>query len=254
MWQTSPLESKHGFSRRLGGVGVGAYANLNLSSRVGDNPSHVAQNRQLALEQLGLAAARPVLLRQIHSSFVVDAAEAALSPEPIAADALVSNQKDLLLVIETADCYPVLLEDYAAGVVAAAHCGWRGTAGRILENTVRAMQEKGADLGRIRVAIGPGICAAQYPVRLDVLDRFADAGFALPLLVQQEGLSSSGSRLFHLDLAAANKWLLESLGVAPEQIWVSGQCSTEAEFFSYRRDHGQTGRMWAVIQAEVKGK
>ncbi|MFN3266370.1 MAG: peptidoglycan editing factor PgeF [Deinococcales bacterium] len=249
MWQTGPLESKHGFSQRLGGVGVGVYYSLNLSSRVGDNPIHVAQNRQRALAQLGLSAARPVLLRQIHSNFVVDAAEAALSAEPVAADALVSDNQDLLLVIETADCYPVLLEDRVAGVVAAAHCGWRGTAGRILENTIVAMQKKGAALERLRAAIGPGICAAQYPVRLDVLGCFADSGFPLELLVQQEGISSSGSSLFHLDLAAANMWLLESLGVPPEQIWLSKQCSTGANFFSYRRDHGQTGRMWAVIRA-----
>jgi polyphenol oxidase len=180
----------------------------------------------------------------------VDAAEAALSAEPPAADALVSTDAAFLLVIETADCYPVLLEDSVAGVVAAAHCGWRGTAGRILENTVAAMQARGAVPKRIRAAIGPGICAAQYPVRLDVLERLREAGFPLPLLVQQEGLSSSGSRLFHLDLAAANQWLLESLGVPLEQIWLAGQCSTEDAFFSYRRDHGQTGRMWAVIQAQ----
>jgi polyphenol oxidase len=249
MWQTSPLGAKHGFSQRLGGVSLGAYHSLNLSMRVGDDPNHVAHNRRQALAALG-SHAQPVLLRQIHSSFVVDAAEAALSAEPPAADALVSTDAAFLLVIETADCYPVLLEDSVAGVVAAAHCGWRGTAGRILENTVAEMQARGAVPARIRAAIGPGICAAQYPVRLDVLERLREAGFPLPLLVQQEGLSSSGSRLFHLDLAAANQWLLESLGVPPEQIWLAGQCSTEDAFFSYRRDHGQTGRMWAVIQAQ----
>jgi polyphenol oxidase len=248
MWQTAPLNAKHGFSQRIGGVSLGAYHSLNLSTRVGDDPDHVAHNRHIALAALG-SHAQPVLLRQIHSSFVVDASQAAQAPEPLAADALVSRNPALLLVIETADCYPVLLEDSVAGVVAAAHCGWRGTAGRILENTITAMQAHGADKKRIRAAIGPGICAAQYPVRLDVLERLREAGFPLELLVQQEGLSSSGSRLFHLDLAAANQWLLESLGVPPEQIWLSGQCSTENAFFSYRRDHGQTGRMWAAIQA-----
>jgi polyphenol oxidase len=247
MWLQTPLQAKHGFSQRFGGVSLGAYHNLNLSHRVGDNPDHVAQNRRLALAELEITA-QPVLLRQIHSSFVVDAGDAATAPEPLAADALVSTDPNLLLVIETADCYPVLLEDRLAGVVAAAHCGWRGTAGRILENTIIAMQQRGADPKRIYAAIGPGICAAQYPVRLDVLERFREAGFPLELLVYNEGLSSSGSRLFHLDLVAANRWLLESLLVPPEQIWVAGACSTEAAFFSYRRDHGQTGRMWAVIQ------
>jgi polyphenol oxidase len=249
MWQSGQLSSTHGFSQRLGGVSLGAYHSLNLSTRVGDDPAHVAHNRQLALKALG-SRAQPVLLRQIHSNFVVDADQALQAPEPPAADALVSNNPALLLVIETADCYPVLLEDSQAGVVAAAHCGWRGTAGRILETTVLAMQALGADKRRIRAAIGPGICAAQYPVRLDVLERLREAGFPLELLVQQEGLSSSGSRLFHLDLAAANRWLLESLDVPAKSVWLAGQCSTEATFFSYRRDHGQTGRMWAVIQAQ----
>jgi polyphenol oxidase len=248
MWQISFLNAKHGFSQRLGGVSLGVYHSLNLSMRVGDDPNHVAHNRQRALTALG-SQAKPVLLQQIHSSFVVDATEAAQADEPPAADALVSSDPNLLLVIETADCYPVLLEDSVAGVVAAAHCGWRGTASRILENTILAMQARGADKNRIHAAIGPGICAAQYPVRLDVLERLREAGFPLELLVSQEGLSSSGSRLFHLDLAAANKWLLESLGVPSGQIWLSGQCSTEDAFFSYRRDHGQTGRMWSVIQA-----
>jgi polyphenol oxidase len=250
MWHTSPLlQAKHGFSQRFGGVGVGVYHSLNLSTRVGDDPNHVLENRRLALGALGIHAAQPVLLRQIHSSVVVDASLAAQAAEPMPADALVCNTLGFLLVIETADCYPVLLEDSVAGVVAAAHCGWRGTAGRILEQTVAAMQTHGASPERIRAAIGPGICAAQYPVRLDVLERLEEAGFPLGLLVQHEGLSSSGSRLFHLDLAAANRWLLGSLGLLPEQIWLAGQCSTQAPYFSYRRDHGQTGRMWAVIES-----
>jgi polyphenol oxidase len=247
MWLQTPLRAKHGFSQRLGGVSLGVYHSLNLSQRVGDDPSHVLQNRLLALAALQTTA-QPVLLRQIHSSFVVDAGEAVTATDLLAADALVSTDPNLLLVIETADCYPVLLEDSVAGVVAAAHCGWRGTAGRILENTIAAMQQRGADPKRIHAAIGPGICAAQYPVRLDVLERFREAGFPLELLVYSEDLSNSGSRLFHLDLVAANRWLLESLHVPAAQIWVAGTCSTEAEFFSYRRDHGQTGRMWAVIQ------
>ncbi len=248
MWLQSPhLENTHGFSQRDGGKSLGAYSSLNLSNRVGDQINHVLENRALALSALGLENASVALLRQIHSSLVVQADSVLAASEPIAADALVTDQKNIALVIETADCYPVLLEDRQAGVIAAAHCGWRGTATRILEKTILEMMQLGAKPEHLRVAIGPGICAGQYPVRMDVLEQFIEAGFPTNRLIEEEGISDSGSRLFHLDLASANRWLLESLGVPPPQIWSSEQCSTATDYFSYRRDHGQTGRMWNLI-------
>ncbi len=246
MWQSSPLlKAVHGFSNRLGGNSVAVYQGLNLSTRVGDLESTVLENRRIALAALNLQPEQVVLLRQIHSSTVFVAG--AVPAEPPIADAVVTAQKGIALVIETADCYPVLLEDKTAGVIAAAHCGWRGTAGRILEQTVQNMVTLGASTTRIQAAIGPGICAAQYEVRMDVLERFLEMGFPETSFMQSEDMSESGSRLFHLDLAAANRWLLEKIGVPKKQIWVSGQCSTETPFFSYRRDHGQTGRMWSLI-------
>jgi polyphenol oxidase len=248
MWLSSPrLQNTHGFSVRHGGKSLGAFHSLNLSSRVGDQLDHVLENRALALAALGLTATQVVLLRQIHSSFVVQAEDALASSELLAADAIVTNQKNITLVIETADCYPVLLEDKKAGVIAAAHCGWRGTSARILEQTVLRMQQLGANLTDIDVAIGPGISVGQYPVRMDVLEQFLLAQFPSERFVQEEGSSESGSRLFHLDLANANQWLLESIGIAKNKIWLAERCSTQSDFFSYRRDHGQTGRMWSVI-------
>lgn len=248
MWLSSPyLQNTHGFSVRHGGKSLGAFDSLNLSSRVGDQISHVFENRSLALDALQLTATAVVLLRQIHSSFVVNAEDALASSELLAADAIVCDQKNITLVIETADCYPILLEDKKAGVIAAAHCGWRGTAARILEQTVQRMLELGASPSDLQVAIGPGISAGQYPVRVDVLEQFLAAGFPSERFVQAEKSSESGSRLFHLDLANANQWLLESIGIPKTQIWTAGRCSTQTDFFSYRRDHGQTGRMWSVI-------
>ncbi len=248
MWLSSPhLTSIHGFSQRNGGKSLGAYSSLNLSSRVGDELNHVLENRAMALSALGLENASVALLRQIHSSLVVEAATVLARAEPTAADAIVTNQANIALIIETADCYPVLLEDSQARVIAAAHCGWRGTAARILEKTILEMVQLGAKIEHLRVAIGPGICAGQYPVRLDVLEQFIESGFPLERLVQEEAISESGSRLFHLDIAAANRWLLESLGVPAAQIWSAQQCSTATDYFSYRRDSGQTGRMWNLI-------
>jgi polyphenol oxidase len=237
MWLlSSNLSSIHGFSTRAGGASTGDYAGLNLSERVGDDPKQVLENRTIALKELGLNLSQVARLNQIHSSKVVSAE----AGKVLEADALVTNQKNLALVIETADCYPVLLEDRMAGVVGAAHCGWRGTVGKILENTLNQMLELGAKQKDIRVAIGPGICHNHYNVGLEVREQFINAGFPKAIL---EPLDQT----WKLDLSAANAWLLESCGIAANHIWQSAACSTDPEFFSYRRDAGKTGRMWSLI-------
>jgi len=111
--------------------------------------------------------------------------------------------------------------------------------GRIAARTVEAMVERGADPARIRAAVGPGICGERYPVGEDVARPFREAGLG-------EFVLERGAAL-HLDLAGANRAVLLAAGVRPEHLWVSGRCSTEPDFYSYRRDAGRTGRMWAVI-------
>lgn len=249
MWHSAPnIASKHGFSDRVGGVSQGAYTQLNLSQNVGDYLESVEENRRLALTALGIGESRLARLRQVHSSEVVTLdRDSDLAHLPMA-DALVTRLRDVVLVIESADCYPVLLEDSQAGVIAAAHCGWRGTAGRLLERVLEEMQEAGAQLGRIRAALGPGICAANYAVGADVLVRFAQESFPQATYMNSSGgLSRSGIEQYYVNLSAANRWLLEQGGVLPEHIWAMDRCSTEADFFSHRRDHGTTGRMWSVI-------
>ena len=266
MWLHAPnLRFTHGFSSRTGGVSQGAHAGLNLSSNVGDQLESVEENRRLALKALQLSTVRLTRLRQVHSSRVVIA-----QPEAplIDADGLVTRDPDVALVIETADCYPVLLEDAEAGVIGAAHAGWRGTVSGVALNTLRAMMDLGARADRVRVAIGPGISGARYEVGSEVRERFLDAGFPRSIWAESKvpamaANASQGTILsnvpiiretesqtglsWRVDLSLANAWLLEAAGVPPEAIWRSGLCSTDERFFSYRRDHGQTGRMWAVI-------
>ena len=242
MWLHAPnLQSNHGFSTRAGGSSTGDFAGLNLSERVGDDPKRVFENRQQALSTLGLNLDSVARLGQIHSSTVVQAVAGVV----LEGDGLVTNQTNIALVIETADCYPVLLEDRVAGVVGAAHCGWRGSVGKILANTLNQMLGLGAKLEHIRAAIGPGICGNHYTVGIEVRDQFLSAGFPESILEHQD-------QVWKLDLSAANAWLLENCGVAKNQIWRSSACSTDAEFFSYRRDAGKTGRMWSVIANQEK--
>jgi polyphenol oxidase len=242
MWLHAPnLQSNHGFSTRAAGSSTGDFAGLNLSERVGDDPNRVLENRETALNALGLNLEQVARLHQIHSSLVVQAIPGTV----LEADALVTSQTNIALVIETADCYPVLLEDRVNGVIGAAHCGWRGTVGKILEHTLQEMLELGAQLEHVRAAIGPGICSQHYAVGLEVKDQFLSAGFPQTIL-------ESSDSLWKLDLSAANAWLLEACGVPKTQIWQSSACSTDPEFFSYRRDGGKTGRMWSIIANQVK--
>lgn len=234
MFLRSPtLPLPHAFTTRAGGVSAGAYAGLNLDDRE-DDPALVAENRRRVAEALGFAPSRVARLNQIHGTDVREA-----RPGVQDGDALVSTEPGLLLAIGTADCYPILLADEAAGVVGAAHAGWRGTLGRIAARTVEAMVERGATPANIRAAVGPGICGERYVVGADVARQFQEAGLGDFVLEQPGGP--------HLDLAGANRAVLVSAGLNPEHLWVSGRCSTEGDFYSYRRDAGRTGRMWAVI-------
>ncbi|WP_102128106.1 peptidoglycan editing factor PgeF [Deinococcus planocerae] len=233
------LPLPHAFTTRAGGVSTGAYGapagggGLNLDDRE-DDPGLVAENRRRLAGALGFDEERVARLNQVHGTQVCEARAGVQD-----GDALVTTEPGLLLAVGTADCYPVLLADEAAGVIGAAHAGWRGTLGRIAARTVEAMVERGARPEQIRAAVGPGICGERYPVGADVARGFREAGLG-DFVLEKGGAS-------HLDLAEANRAVLLTAGLLSGHIWVSGRCSTEAEFYSYRRDGGRTGRMWAVI-------
>lgn len=228
------LRSPHAFTTRRGGVSVGPYEGLNLDDRE-DEPGAVAENRRRLSAALGFGAGDFARLNQVHGTEVVTVG----GPGVWTGDALVTRQPGVLLAIGTADCYPLLLEDPQAGVLGAAHAGWKGTLGRIAARTVRAMTALGAEARRIHVAVGPGICGARYEVSAEVTRQFQAAGLG-------GAVRPVGERL-HLDLGAANAQVLAEAGVPQGHVWHSGRCSTDLDFYSYRRDLGRTGRMWAVI-------
>lgn len=243
LWLRAPhLRAAHGFSTRHGGVSQGVYAGLNLDDRE-DDPARVQENRRRAVQALGFSPEAVSRLNQVHGLEVVRA-----RPGVQTADAQVSDDPSLLLVIGTADCLPVLLEDPQAGVVGAAHAGWRGALGRLAARTVAAMTELGARPERLRVAIGPGVCAAHYPVGPEVASAFREAGLGEALRPPEPGEARE-----HLDLVAAVRQSLDEAGVPSDQLWDSGRCSFEADFYSFRRDGGKTGRMWAATSAKMNG-
>lgn len=228
---TSPLLSTpHAFFTRKGGISPAPFASLNFGGSE-DAPENIAENRRRALTSVGMDPEKVARLNQVHGNDVLRA-----KPGSQTGDALVTNEKGLPLAIGAADCYPILFHDPVHHVIGAAHAGWRGTLARIAKNTIEEMVKLGATKGNIRAAIGPGICRDNYEVSEEVIAQFMNAGFP-------ESIHSGR----HLDLLAANTFVLQESGLLPQHTWALNRCTTEDDFFSYRRDNGKTGRMWAVI-------
>ena len=171
---THPLlaGTRHGFFTRKGGASSGVYAGLNCGRGSSDQSNAVTLNRARVALAMGVAEDRLVTLHQVHSPAVVTVTGA---DDPAAlrcreADALVTATPGLALAVLTADCLPVLLADAQAGVVGAAHAGWKGTLAGVLEATVAAMRALGAE--NISAAIGPGISQRAYEVGDELMDRF----------------------------------------------------------------------------------
>jgi YfiH family protein len=162
----------HAFLGRRGGVSTGIHAGLNVGLGSDDDPAHVAENRRRAV-----AAVKPgatlVTNHQIHSTLAI-VAEPLPDDQRPRADALVTDRPDLLLGALAADCVPVLFADIRAGVVGAAHAGWKGALAGVVGSTVDAMERLGADRSRIAAAIGPCIARASYEVDDDFLRRFCE--------------------------------------------------------------------------------
>ena len=165
---TAELPLPHGFFTRLGGVSSGPYASLNCSLSGGDDPALVLQNRCRAAAALGAAPERLLGLTQVHGNRVIQVHEGWQPGDGPKADAAVSGRPGDALAIVTADCASVLFADADAGVIGAAHAGWRGAVAGILEATIAAMVAIGARLERIAAAIGPCIAQESYEVGSDL--------------------------------------------------------------------------------------
>jgi purine-nucleoside/S-methyl-5'-thioadenosine phosphorylase / adenosine deaminase len=169
---------RHGFFTRAGGTSQGLYAGLNCGPGSKDDPANVAENRARVAQHLGAQHADVVTLYQVHSANALAVSEPVDSNDRPKADAVVTCTPGLAVGALTADCAPVLFADAQARVVAAAHAGWRGATGGVLEATIAQMELLGADRARIRAAIGPAINQASYEVGPEfeaaLLDRCAD--------------------------------------------------------------------------------
>jgi YfiH family protein len=235
----------HGFFGREGGVSTGIAAGLNCGFGSGDDPQSVETNRRLAADAI-LAGAPLASVYQIHSPTAVIVNAAAPYAERPRADALVTDQPNLLLGVVTADCAPVLLADTEAGVVGAAHAGWRGALAGVTEQAIAAMISLGARVDRIAAAVGPCIARASYEV---------DHAFAERILADdadnERFLGEGASAKPHFDLEAYVVARLAAAGV--RQIEAAGldTYSLDDRYYSYRRathrDEPTYGRQLSLI-------
>lgn len=219
----------HGFLGRRGGVSTGLIAGLNVGLGAGDADVAVQRNRQLAVAAV-LPGAGLATVYQVHSPDCVTAA----APWPDAArphaDALVTDRPGLLLGIVTADCAPVLLADRDAGVVGAAHAGWKGAIGGVTDATIAAMEALGARRANIVAAVGPCIAQASYEV---------DAAFAERFCAQDGGnarfFAPGRARHFQFDLEGYVAARLEAAGVTAVERLRLDTYPDPARFYSFRR-------------------
>ncbi|WP_029918964.1 peptidoglycan editing factor PgeF [Nevskia soli] len=233
----APARVRAACTTRLGGVSQGVYASLNLG-RSGDDSAAVSENRRRVRQALGLPA-EPCWIRQVHGVRAVQMPQAAPDPE---ADASFTFEPGVVCAVQAADCMPVLFCDRAGTVVAAAHAGWRGLAGGVLERTVAAM---GVPPGQLLAWLGPAIGPEAFEVGEEVREAFVTADAAAAGAFRAGAVAGK----HYADLFALARMRLAQVGVSQVS---GGGLSTHADparFYSYRRD-GVTGRMAALIWLE----
>jgi polyphenol oxidase len=228
---TPALGFSHGFFTREGGVSSGSFATLNCSLSSRDSPDAVRTNRVLAGRAVGADPESLVGLTQVHGAETVRVAgpwPAGAGPQ---ADAMASDRPGIALGIITADCAPVLLADTSAGVIGAAHAGWRGALAGVIESVVAAMAELGAKPERIVAVIGPCIAQPSYEVGAELREE------ALAASPDHARFFAPGRREGHwqFDLAGCCVARLISAGVGAVRALGIDTLTDESRFFSHRR-------------------
>lgn len=222
----------HGFLGRSGGVSSGIVSGLNVGLGSGDEPRAIARNRALAVEAV-FPGAHLLSVYQVHSADCVTLrAEDEIWPETHRphADAIVTNRRNVLLGIVTADCAPVLFADHEAGVVGAAHAGWKGALSGVTDATIEAMEALGARRDRIVAAVGPCIAQASYEVDDAFKGRFVEQSQDATRYFMA---NRTGHHLFDLEGYVLDR--LQSAGVNKIQGLNLDTYSASRQFYSFRR-------------------
>lgn len=247
---------------RQGGVSLGAYSSFNINEYCGDTAEHIAENRRLLAQRLGIAPDHIILPHQVHGAEVRQiGADFLQLPENErrmiveGVDALVTNRRGICIGVSTADCIPVLLYDEVHHAVAAIHAGWRGTVQRIVQTTIDMMHlYYHTQPSELRAIIGPGISRDSFEVGDEVYEEFLQEGFDMAVVAcQRPNMKKEGSvdqpLKWHIDLPQCNALLLCQSGVPADRIQSSGICTYQRsnQFFSARQLGIQSGRIFTGI-------
>jgi YfiH family protein len=235
----------HGFLGRAGGVSEGIYAGLNIGLGSDDDREAIMENRRLAVEGL-MPGGELVTVHQIHSAEVVTVTGSMSLDQRPQADAMVTDQPNLLLGILTADCVPVLFHDSQANLIGAAHAGWKGALAGVTDNVITAMEALGADRGNIACAIGPCIAQASYEVDASFRTRFVDADAA-----NDRFFSAGKADHFQFDIEEYVAARLMASGITKIDKLGLDTYAHENRYYSYRRschrDEAGYGRQISLI-------
>ena len=226
-------------SDRRAGVSPKPYESLNLALHVGDDPKNVLQNRTILAQNLGFNLQNLIYMDQIHSNKVMVISDPSVNKIENC-DALITNIKNIPLMVMVADCVPILIYDPLCNVIAVAHAGRNGTFLEISKETVKKMTEVfGSDPSDLKVLIGVSIGSCCYEVGEDIADITVES-FGKKYVDLRENK-------FYLDLKELNKDQLMSMGVKEQNIEVSNICTAcDPNYYSYRRE-GVTGRFAGVL-------
>jgi polyphenol oxidase len=242
---------KAGITTRSGGESKGCFDSLNMGLHVCDKQADVVKNRVKIAESLQFPLDHWVAGEQTHGNRIIKITTSdkgkgsrSYSTSIKDTDGFLTAHKHLLLTMCYADCVPLYFLDKKNGHIGVAHAGWKGTVGEIGPAMLTKFQDEGSSIADIDVVIGPSICKECYVVDDRVINqvkKVLEDGNHLPYNLKEEGQ-------YHLDLKRVNKLLLLQWGLNDRQIHTSGYCSScSTEFFSYRRDDGNTGRMMSFI-------
>lgn len=224
-------------STREGGFSKDSYRGLNLGSHTDDEPALLDKNKTAFCNALGFSLSQVAKSKQIHGDQILIVSKAGNYE---GYDALITDQRGILLAVSTADCVPVLMYDPIKQIIAAVHAGWKGTVLGLAAKTVTEMAKKfGTQPNDVMVYIGACIDHCHFEVGQEVLDQFG-RDYRLPGPLADKG---------YIDLKKAVFDQIINTGVLPEHIEVSPYCTYDRSdlFYSHRRDKGITGRMWSVI-------
>lgn len=234
---------------RQGGFSRGSYAELNLNAYCGDDPKNVERNRDAVCKLLNVTMPL-VIPHQVHGTEIRtinhDFLQLSETKQQVlleGIDAVMTDVEKVCIGVSTADCIPILLYDPEHHCAAAVHAGWRGTAARIVERVIEAMNEAyHSDPQRIRAVIGPGISLKSFEIGQEVYDAFDHALFPMEQIAMKYDK-------WHIDLPMCNRLQMVSKGVPPDQIYDAEICTFmhADEYFSARRLGIRSGRIYSGI-------